>query len=227
MKIITFYADCDLPERAKVKQQGFDWRAAIGLLKRSAARFGCQTVVVTDAQTDIPAWLRVGNAKADGVMTWLLQAQAAAIAACESERAVMVSPDTLIAGPLDFLFGDWDVSIMTRVKPKPIVNSVIGFRPSARLWGLWQRVVSRAAELSDESKAWGADIDALVDVLGIRANENGMRDVCGVRARMMPLAGRFASAKLGERPRPMPVPIWDFKGERKALMPGYARLLPC
>lgn len=224
MKIITFYADCVLPEHARQKQHGFDWRQAIKYLELSAARFGYETVVVTDKKTDIDAWLRVGDATDSGLMLWLLEAQCETIRLA-GQRAVMVSPDTLIAKDLDFLFGKWDVSLLTRRKPKPIVNSVIGFEPSDRLHKLWCDILARAQTLSNESKEWGADIDAVVDVMGIRFNEDAARSVGGVKARFLPIHGRFESARAV--PVAMRAPIWDFKGARKKLMPAYAELLKC
>lgn len=224
MKIITFYADCQLPELARKKQEGFDWRQAIELLAKSAKRFGYQTLVVTDQKTDIDAWLRVGDAKEEGLMLWLLNAQCEAIRSAES-KSVMVSPDTLIAGDLRFLFGQSDVSILTRKKPKPIVNSVIGFLPSDRLYNLWTRIHERAKTLSDESREWGADIDAVVEVMGIQSDENRIRHVGDVRARFIPLYGNFESVRPYNEPKRLKAPIWDFKGSRKRLMPEYARFL--
>lgn len=227
MKIITFYADCLLPDRARNNQQGFDWRGAIKMLERSAARYGYQTLVVTDRYTamDEP-WLRCGNALEDGLMMWLLRAQATAMNAFGGERAVMVSPDTLIAGKLDFLFGDWDVSLLTRRKPKPIINSVIGFRPSYELTCLWKTIVDAADCLPDESKQWGADIDAVVDVLDIKPMEDAMRSIAGVNARFMPVTNLFQSIpKTAVRPSRLPAAIWDFKGARKSMMHRYARLI--
>jgi hypothetical protein len=227
LKIITFYADCLLPDRARNNQQGFDWRGAIRMLEKSAARFGYQTLIVTDRYTAMDApWLRYGNALEDGLMMWLLRAQAAAMNGFDGEQAVMVSPDTLIAGKLDFLFGDWDVSLLTRRKPKPIINSVIGFRPSYALTDLWKTVVDAADCLPDESKQWGADIDAVVDVLEIQPMEDGVREIAGVKARLVPVTSRFQSIpKTATKPFLMPDAIWDFKGARKAMMPKYARLI--
>lgn len=225
MKLITFYADCELPEKPKANQHGFDWRHAIELLRRSAAQHGYKVRVVTDDHTAMEApWLRVGDAK-QGLMMWLLKAQAAAVA-CSEEPAIMVSPDTLIAGSVDFMMGQ-DLTILTRLKPKPIVNSVIGFAPSPRLNALWSRFVETAEGLSDDSLSWGADIDALVKVMGVVPNEDSTRTVDGVTVRMLPLAGRFESAKLGKQTIRMRSPIWDFKGARKAQMAEYARLLGC
>lgn len=228
LKIITFYADCQLPEQPRKNQEGFDWRAAIELLRRSGARFGYETVVITDERTKrVQPWLRTGNAIDDGVMTWLLKAQRAALASFTGERAVMVSPDTLIAKPLDFLFGDWDVALLTRAKPKAIVNSVIPFRPSPRLVSLWDRVLERAAVLPEDSRAWGADIDAVVDICGIAPLEDRERKVGDVAVRFLPVEGRFESVRLKGAPARLPSPLWDFKGARKALMPAYARALGC
>lgn len=225
MNIITFYADYRLTGKPADNQAGFDWRAAIEALRTSAARFGYTTLVVTDDATHMPgAWLRVGNAQSQGLMQWLLCAQQAAMAE-SSGPAVLVSPDTLISKPLDFMFGDWDLCLLTRKKPKPIINSVIAFRPGQAVASLWARTVTAAKNLPDDSLAWGADIDAPVQVLGIGPAESGERKVDRVRVRLMPLTGLFESVPRHTPPARLKAALWDFKGARKSLMPAYARLL--
>ena len=231
MKLITFYAECNLPDKPAAKSAGFDWLGAIDQLERSGRAFGYQTLVVTDAHTDLrgrKAWERHGDAKAQSIMLWLLDAQAWAVSEARAQgfdRIVMISPDTLVARPLDFLFGRWDVAMLTRSKPKPIVNSVISARPSPAVSRLWSLFCERARHLPPESQAWGADIDAPVDVLQIRPMENAVRGFNGVAVRFLPINGRFASVPLGAQASRINVPLWDFKGARKALMPAYARLL--
>ena len=128
-------------------QSGFDWRNAIKLLERSAKRHGYKTLVVTDCVTKIDRpWLRVGNAKEQGLMMWLLSAQAEAIRE-SGTSAVMVSPDSLISKPIDFLIGDHDLTLLTRLKPKPIVNSIIAFKPSLKLFTMWLEIVQAANNL--------------------------------------------------------------------------------
>jgi hypothetical protein len=224
MKLVTFFADCRLPDAAKAKQDGFDWRWAISELERCGKRFGVETWVVTDNSTDIPAWLRTGDARQRGIMLWLLDAQLEAIRAAK-EPIVMVSPDTLITGSLDFLFGMWDVCILTRPRPKPIINSVIALHPTPDVGVLWERICERARLLPPESREWGADIDAVVDELTIKPLENGKRKVAGVDVRFMPVNGHFVSVPPARRPDRLSEPLWDFKGSRKALMPSYAALL--
>jgi hypothetical protein len=213
LKIITFFADCHLPEKARKKQEGFDWRQAIRWLSQSAAKQGYETLIVTDTKTDINAWLRIGDAKESGLMLWILEAQAEAIRMADGP-CVMVSPDSLVMGSLDMLFGQWDVALLTRYKPKPIVNSVIGFVPSGGLYRLWLKVLDAAKNLPPESIEWGADIDALVDCLSIAPAEAGDRYVDGIKAKFIPMSSVFTSVK-NEQPS---TPIWDFKGARKQHM---------
>lgn len=231
MKIVTFFADADLPPKAQAKQVGFDWLWAVGELGRTGARFGYETLLVTDLKTDVrrDPWLRFGDTREAGLMLWLLDAQAAAIRQARAEGIdwiVMISPDTLLARPLDFLMDRrWDVAILTRDRPKPIVNSVLAVRPTAQTVALWERFCARANALSDESKTWGADIDALVDELQILPMENTMRQAAGCMVRFLPIRQRFRSINSGAPACRMTEPIWDFKGPRKARMAEYARML--
>lgn len=223
MKIITFYADCQLPDKPRMNQSGFDWRGAIKLLEKSAAQHGYETLVVTDETTQVDdPWLRVGDAMQDGLMMWLLKAQAAAIRTCADDMAVMVSPDTLIRRPLDFMFGKWHLALLTRLKPKPIVNSVMAFRPKPELADLWDSIVTLAETLPPESKEWGADIDAVVKALQIMPQENNRRRIGGVLVKFIPMTGHFQSVKNVASPAHPEVSIIDFKGARKSLMQSYA-----
>lgn len=221
MRIATYYADCKLPDQPRQKQEGFDWRWAIGQLTRTAALQNVQTSVVTDSVTDMPgAWLRVGNAMQSGLMLWLLDAQHATIKAADGPMA-MVSPDTLISKRIGCLSGDWDLCLLTRKKPKPIINSVIGFNPSERLSTLWGNICNSARSLSKESKEWGADIDALVQYLDIKPAENRTRTVDGVKVRLMPIDGVFQTVPANSSAK-LDAVFWDFKGNRKRMMREYA-----
>jgi len=224
VRIVTFYADCRLPERPRHKQLGFDWRKAIKMLERSASRFGYQVDVVTDHRTDLEATLRVGDAMSMGIMKWLLLAQSACVSHAD-EPTVMISPDTLIAAPIDEIWGDWDMGLLTRTKPTPIINSVIPFRPSQGLSSLWDRIVRYADDLPPESLEWGADIDALVGLLSIQPDEDCVRECYGVKVGMIPAHKYFQSVPTWPTLHPPKVPIWDFKGVRKKHMPRYSRLL--
>lgn len=195
-------------------------------MEASGKRFGYETLVVTDANTDIDnVWLRLGDCREEGLMMWLLRAQAEAIKESPNDRCILISPDTLIAKPLDFLFGKYDLSILTRRKPKPIVNSVIAYKPSEKLNSLWFDIVEQAKTLSQESKEWGADIDAVVNRLRIRPMEYGRRYVDGVHVNFIPINSAFESIRIQNTVKALKVPIWDFKGARKSKMTEYARLL--
>lgn len=229
MKLITFYADCELPEKPKKNQDGFDWRGAIKLLEASGKRFGYKTVVVTDCATEVDnAWIRTGDCKAEGLMMWLLRSQAEAIQMSKKgEEIVLISPDTLLHRDLGFMFGPWDISILTRRKPKPIVNSVIACKASTELANLWFDIVEQAKTLSKESKEWGADIDAVVNRLNIKPLEDRVRIEGNLSIRFMPITNRFESIKPNNPVAPLRAPIWDFKGARKARMAEYAKVLQC
>lgn len=226
MRAVTFYADATLPEAPAMKAAGFDWWRAIADLERSvAAKLGVSTTLVTDSLTSTDRdCIRVGDAKAEGVIMWLLDAQAAAIKAFD-EPFLMISPDTLIAGKLDMLFGDWDVCLLTRPRPKAIVNSVIAVKPTRALATLWSGAARGARALPAGARAWGADLDAIISAFQIRPNEDALREVDGVRVRLMPMEPVFRSVTLKAPAEPMPVAIWDFKGSRKRLMPQYAGML--
>lgn len=226
VRVVTFYADATLPEMPAKKSAGFDWWRAITDLERSVERsLGASTLLMTDRLTPAPRdCIRVGDAKAEGVIMWLLDAQAAAIRAM-TEPFLMISPDTLIAGKLDMLFGDWDVCLLTRPRPKAIVNSVIAVRPTPALAALWTGAARGARSLPLEARAWGADLDAIISAFRIQPNEDALREIHGVRVRLMPMEPVFRSVTAKAPVEPMPVAIWDFKGARKRLMPQYAGML--
>lgn len=225
MRLATFYADCELPPAPREKQRGFDWHGAVETLTRSAvAALGARTILFTDGRSMVrqPA-VRVGDARETGIMLWLLDAQAEAVRSAAGPL-LMVSPDTLIAGPLDMLFGDWDVCLLTRARPAPIINSVIAVRAGAMLAAVWQDIADSARELPESSRAWGADVDAVVNYFDVKPREDGIRKVGCTTVRLLPIDGIFRSVDRGPA-RPLSEPIWDFKGSRKARLPEYARLL--
>jgi len=226
MRLVTFYAEANLPDAAREKQKGFNWRWAIYALAASAERWGMSLDVVTDNHTPFAAqpWLRVGNAKDEGIMMWLLEAQRAAVREAKGP-VVLISPDTLITAPIKFLEGPWDMSILTRRRPKNIVNSVMWVRPGRAVNDAWDRIVRQSKQLPPASREWGADIDALVNHFRIRPAEDNLRVVAGVKVKLIPIDGKFVSVPLGAAPRPIKAPLLDFKGARKSLMQGYAKML--
>lgn len=223
MQVVTFFAECVLPPAPAEKSRGFDWHQAIKDLSRSVlSSLHADTVLVTDKHTavNMPA-LRVGDAKADGIMLWLLDAQAEAVrVACEP--LLMVSPDTLITGSLKALWGDWDLCLLTRERPTPIINSVIAVRPSPRVTEIWSEMAKAARKVEGSRRAWGVDVDVIVDAFHVKPSEDCVRTVDGVRVRLLPTTGIFESVRAGVKPA---TPIWDFKGSRKRLMPQYAAML--
>lgn len=225
MKVATFYADAPfLPARVQEKSAGFNWHQAIRHLAKSARKYlNAETFTVTDEHTKVecPYPIRVGDAMRTGLMLWLLQAQAAAIWQTHG-NLLMVSPDTLIAGKLDMLFGEWDVCLLTRERPTPIINSVIAVRPSAKLALFWSGILDSAKQVTGKSAEWGVDVDAVVDAFQVKPSEDTIREVNGLRVRLLPITGVFESVKEGRRPQ---AKIWDFKGFRKRLMPQYAAML--
>jgi hypothetical protein len=225
LKIATFYADAELQGKPRANQKGFDWRQAIKHLTASAKRLGIDTVVVTDKHTEIDAWMRVGDAKDQGVMDWLLLAQREVMRATKDGQWLLVSPDTLLHRSPAFMFGPWDLCLLTRPRPKPIVNSVIAYTGGPKPAKLWGDIYDRAQTLPQDSREWGADIDAVVDVLKIKPEESGLRTLGDTRIKFYPMKGVFRSVKHGHTPKLMTEAIWDFKGPRKSIMDGYARLL--
>lgn len=229
MNVATFYADANvsaLPAQVQRKAAGFDWRNAIDALERSVKKFlGSDLIIYTDAHTP---WdrdvVRVGDARTESIILWLLDAQAAAFREMRGD-CVLVSPDTLITGPLDTLFGSWDICLLTRPRPKAIVNSVIAARPTKRLGSLWTRIAQDARKLSPDARAWGADLDAVIDALRIQPSEKTVRSVDGVTVRFRPIDGIFRSVDQKGAVEPYREVVWDFKGARKLLMPAYAQML--
>ncbi len=226
MKVVTFFAECTLPWKPAQKSAGFDWRNACKALARSASKsLGVGTGVVTDIHTDVPGVIvRVGDARDEGLMLWLLDAQAAAIRASKG-KLLMVSPDTLITGSLDCMFGDWDVCLLTRERPKALINSVIAVQASPAVAEFWEGMAKAARGYSPESRAWGADVDALIDAVQIKPSEDCTRTAGALRFRLMPAEAIFKSVDLVGPVRRYPQQILDFKGARKSRMPEYAALL--
>ena len=209
-------------------RRDFDWPAAVGRLGRSARRaMACGTLVLTDPATPLagPA-LRVPVR--DGfLMLWLLDSVLAYLESPAFDRdTVLVSPDSLVLGDLRPWLGGYDVGLLTRDRPKPILNSVMGFPLAGRAGAvrLFRRACDHASGLDEAALLWGADIDAVVAVTGVRPGEAGTRDVGGSRVRFLPAAGVLRSIRPADLAGPRPAePVADFKGRRKRWMAGACR----
>jgi hypothetical protein len=220
LKVVTFYADVDLPEKVKHKSLNFDWWNAIAQMV-STLPYPFSIISDHNTAAKLPVH-RFSNAKEHGLMLWLLDAQAEAIRISD-EDILMVSPDTLFNGVPHAMIGDWDLCLLTRKSPKPIVNSVIYAKQNA--YCFFRKISLQARLLTDDSKEWGADIDAIVNALNIQPNEDCIREFDGIKVRLLPIDGVFKSVDCWNPAVRLQEPVLDFKGQRKSRMTEYFNLL--
>lgn len=214
----------------------FDWVAALRMLDRSAqARAKTGIIVLTDHATDVgdlPAFRYATTATR--LQQWLIEIRLAYLRSDAFDQdTVLVSPDTLIMGPLDKVFlPEADLAILMRPGPKhkgqwkQILNSVQWWRYTAKdlLIAFYEEAWRIGQTLDEDLQVWGGDTEALRLVLApIRP---GLVVRAGMRVQMMPETEAFRSVSgrdvrllaAGQQVEPPGVPLYDFKYLRKQYM---------
>jgi hypothetical protein len=213
----------------------FDWPAAVETLRASVTRAcRCETVVLTES-----GWVGGGPVYAyatrePSLMIWILEVTLRYLKSDAFDRdTVMVSPDMLVLGDLRPWFTA-DLGLVARPGQKyidkPLLNGLQWWahRAKASLVRFYERAREMATRLSVESKVWGADTEALLDL--VRPIGLGTVDRSGLNLRFIDQAevihecsshdvDALAAGLVPPRHRQ---PVVDFKYLRKRYLAQYA-----
>ena len=209
----------------------FDWLGAITMLRASVERScRCETVAITDVDTDLPgpAFQYVTHERQ--LMLWILEVALRYLSGPHFDRdTAMVSPDCLVYCDLRPWFaGDFGIVIRPDHE-RPILNSVQWWPVAAkdRLIGLYEEALDIARRLPADVKTWGADSEPFRQLLAPLVGGCGPR-ACGIVANLIDhrhvlhaLTGRMERALDAGEPVTAPQAVLDFRYLRKHYMRAY------
>lgn len=214
----------------------FDWLAALQMLAHSGSlACHCPVYALTDQTSDLPIpCLRVATTETR-LMPWILEATAQFVRSDAFDR------DTVLADVDQLIFRDlapWfqratDLTVLVRVTEKhttngdgmPVLNGVQWLNPKGkeRLIGFYDRVRAVARTLPEKLQRWGADTEALRQVL--EPIELGIHERAGAYVRMVDadqVLEAFSTDQirwLSEGRLPWPTrAVVDFRWKRKRFM---------
>jgi hypothetical protein len=230
MRIVSPYQPFPV---ARHSQEGFDWIAALQMLRASAAHAGGWDVVaLTEHGTPLPGPVFAYATGEARLMLWILGVSLAYLSSPQFDQdTVLLSPDTLVVGDLQPGFAA-DLTVLVRPLPRyalrPVLN-VAQWWPvaaKAQLIAFYQQTLAVARTLPPNIIEWGADCEALRLVLApIRP---GVHRRMGLTVSLQPAARWLRGvnpaivAAFERVPSSWgPTPIVDFKYHGKPLMPRF------
>lgn len=231
MRVVTPYRPFP-PESSEHLELGpFDWVEAIAMLRASVKRAcQCETVTITDVDTDVPgpAFQYVTHERR--LMLWILEVALRYLSGPHFDRdTVMLSPDTLVFCDLrPFFAGDFGIVIRPD-HDRPILNSVQWWpvASKARLIALYEQALAIAKGLPHDLKVWGADSEPFKQLLDPVVGGCGPR-IGGIVANLInhrlvlhPFMSRWEAALEAGRPIEPPASVIDFRYLRKKSMRAY------
>lgn len=212
----------------------FDWIGAMRMLRTSVSlACDCDTVAITDVDTDLPVPSFQFHTVERRLMLWILEVSRAYLASdLFNCNTVMVSPDMLVYGPLEPYFTA-DLGILVRTgkfaQKRPVLNSVQWWAPAAkdRLVAWYDDALAYAKHLQEDSIVWGADTEPFEHLLAPLEREciamRGNLSVAFLPCESIVEAMQTSDATRlhAERPIVPSCAVVDFRYGRKRLMADY------
>lgn len=219
----------------------FDWIEALRMVTATAARAcGCPVHAITDIDTTLPVpTLRYPTAHRR-LMLWTLEACAAYLASRDCDRdTVMLDVDQLVFGNLAAFFRSGvDLVVLIRPQAKhmhssqgqPFLNGVQFWRARSRkrLARFYRRALAVAEGLPEERRVWGADTDAVRELLeplalGIHERAGLVVEMIDAAVVLEAFSQAHADALVAGQPIAPLRPVLDFRFLRKRHMAAVYR----
>jgi hypothetical protein len=214
--------------------EGFDWVDAIRMLSRSAERScGVPVEVITDVDADLPLPCLRYQTTHRRLMLWVLEVCVRYLESADFDRdTVVLDCDQLVYSDLrPFFAANADLGVLIRPTHqdkdtwKKVLNGVQfwSLRGKKRLAHFYREALSRAEQMGDELVKWGADTEALRQLL--EPVSLGMHTRGGVRVHMIDCdrvlealsQEQIEGLQRGVAPRQLR-PVTDFRYLRKVWM---------
>lgn len=219
----------------------FDWTEALRMLVHTAKVYGKTEDVqaITDVDTDLPVPALKYETKHRRLMLWTLEACLRYIESPDFDRnTVMLDVDQLVFGDFTRYFAKGaDIGLLVRTDEKhtasdqgqPLLNGVQFWRAKSkkRLAEFYRRALEIAEQLPEDRIVWGADTDAVRQLIepieaGIVARSGLMVNMIEASDVIETFAERHAGA-IAQGAVPWTGfgrPILDFRWNRKPNMPA-------
>lgn len=215
----------------------FDWIEALKMLVHTARVYSKADEVhaITDVDTDLPVPCLKFRTHHRRLMLWTLEVCLRYLESDAFDRnTVMLDVDQLVFGDLRLSFVNGaDISLLVRTDAKhqqpggqPLLNGVQFWRAKSkkRLVGFYRRALVIAEQLPEERLVWGADTDAVRQL--IEPIEVGVRERHGVSVNLIESTNviesysrRHADLVAAGQPLWPLAPVLDFRWTRKTAMP--------
>lgn len=234
MRVVTPFRPFAAESQAHQLLGPFDWIGAMRMLRTSVAlACGCETVAITDVDTDLPVPSFQFHTVERRLMLWILDVSRAYLKSdlfnCDT---VMVSPDMLVYRPLAPYFKA-DLGILVRTgkfaAERPVLNSVQWWSHAAkdRLVAWYDQALAYAKGLPEDSIVWGADTEPFERLLAPIERETiaqrGDLSVAFLPCESIVEALRTSAATRVEDARSVVTAcaVVDFRYGRKRMMADY------
>lgn len=232
LRIVTPFRPFPIESSSHQELGDFDWLAAIRMLSASVAKHcHCETVVITDVDTDLPMPSVPLVTTHRRLMLWIVEVSLAYLSSTAFDcDTIMLSPDTIVTADLRRYF-DGDLTILLRTgrkyRNRPILNAAQWWPVAAkdRLIAFYRDALAQALTLNEQLLVWGADSQCLRDLL--EPLKIGRHTRHGLTVSFVEASSVLRSiSKTMLTPTPPLPPIVDFKGPaRKPHMAGYFQAL--
>ena len=159
----------------------FDWVGALEMLRASVHRSnGCETVAISDVDTDLPGPSRHYVTTERRLMLWILEIALAYLQSDDFDvDTILLSPDLLVFGDLRPWMTPYFTVLMRGAYPNhPILNGVQFWpvKQQAPLVDFYTRALAIGRTLDEGYLRWGGDTEPLRQLLQPLAPGLVMRD---------------------------------------------------
>jgi hypothetical protein len=232
MRVVTPYRPFPPESREHIELGPFDWVGAIEMLRVSVDRFcACDTVTLTDIDTDVPGPVFAYRTAERRLMFWILEVALRYLESAEFDTdTVLVSPDSLVFCDLRQWFaGDIGMVVRPMHPERPILNALQWWPVASKdaLVTLYRRALAIAHTLPEDIQVWGADSKPFEKLLkplvpGCGPRKSGIvANLIDSRMVMTPLTSEVIKRLEAGEPIQPPSMVVDFRYLRKKFLRRY------
>ncbi len=234
MRVVSPYRPFAPESQAHQLLGPFDWVDALRMLAVSVERSNaCETIAITDVDTDLPVPMFQFETRERRLMLWMLEVALRYLDSPQFDRdTIMLSPDLLVFGDLRpwMAAGHFVVLMRAKYVHHPILNAVQYWpvRRRRQLVAFYTEALAIGRTLDDGFLVWGGDTEPLRQLLAPLAPGLVMRDGKPLARliesdEILQSFNNVMAARLVARGEAVPCgrAILDFRYTRKQYMRAY------